>query len=301
LQALPALSVDDAGLATLFSRLLVDRQARVAVGIETANRRKYEGSNMGVSGASNAGRAVRMIAMAAFSALAASCWAADQKLSIVTEEWAPYNYSENGALKGFSVEIVRAIAQGLNADIDIQLLPTMRAKASLESNKRTMLITMLRTPERETRYKWIGPLGDGSIYFYKRKGNPLEVATLEETRSVRSICSRHGGLTTSKLLAAGFTNLETGASDGIAVYRMLIFGRCDLAVSDSPLGVIHLLKQMNYPPDAVVQTPVKLVASPLYIACSKDISDAEIARWQAALDSLKSSGVFQAMQKKYSG
>ncbi|KQV88181.1 ABC transporter substrate-binding protein [Pelomonas sp. Root1237] len=240
-----------------------------------------------------------MIAFAVSCALAGSCWAADRRLSIVTEEWAPYNYSEDGALTGFSVEVVRAIAQALNADIDIQLMPSMRAKASLEGNQRTMLITMLRTPERETKYKWIGPLGDSSIYFYKRKGNPLEVSTLEDTKKVRSICSRRGGLTTSRMQAAGFTNLEAGASDGKAVYRMLIFGRCDLAVSDSPLGVIHLLKQMNYSLDAVVQTPVKLITSPIYIACSKDISDAEIARWQAALDKLKSSGAFQAILKKY--
>ena len=259
---------------------------------------------MAVSGAARAGTAVRMGGMAGFAvltALAGSCWAADRKLNLVTEEWAPYNYSEDGALKGFSVEIVRAIAQGLNADIDIKLLPTLRAKALLESNKRTMLITMLRTPERESKYKWIGPLGDGALYFYKRKGNPLEVSTLEDARNVRAICSRHGVLATSRLLAAGFTNLETGASDGNGVYRMLIFGRCDLAISDLPLGVAHLMKQMNYPPDAVVQTPVKLVAAPLYIACSKDISDTEIARWQAALDNLKSSGVFQVILKKYSG
>lgn len=256
---------------------------------------------MAASRASNAGKAGRLIAFVVSCALAGSCWAADEKLSIVTEEWAPYNYSEDGALKGFSIDIVRAIAQSLNADIDIQLMPTMRAKAWLESKRRTMLISMLRTPERETKYKWIGPLGDSSIYFYKLKGNPFEVSTLEDTKKVRSICSRQGGLTTSRLKAAGFTNLEANASDGKAVYRMLIFGRCDLAVSDSPLGVIHLLKQMNYPLDAVVQTPVKLVAAPIYIACSKDISDAEIARWQMALDKLKSSGAFQAILKKYDG
>jgi polar amino acid transport system substrate-binding protein len=255
---------------------------------------------MAVSWASNAAKAGRAIALAASCALAGSCWSADQKLNIVTEEWAPYNYSEDGALKGFSVEIVRAIAQSLNADIDIQLMPSMRAKSSLESNPRTMLVTMLRTPERETKYKWIGPLGESSIHFYKRKGNPLEVSTLADAKKVRSVCSRRGGLTTSKLQAAGFTNIEAGASDGKAVYRMLIFGRCDLAVSDSPLGVIHLLKQINYPLDAVVQTPVKLIASPIYIACSKDIPDAEIARWQVALDHLKSSGAFQAILKKYS-
>jgi len=239
------------------------------------------------------------MALALSCALSGACWAAGQKINIVTEEWAPYNYSKDGGLTGFSVEIVRAIAQQLDADIDMQLLPSMRAKASLEGNRRTMLITMLRTPERETKYKWIGPLGDGAIYFYKRKGSPIEVATLEDARKVRSICSRYGGVTTAKLQAAGFTNIEAGATDGQAVYKMLMLGRCDLAVSDSPLGVIHLMKQIGHAPDAVVQTPVKLVASPLYIACSKDISDAEIARWQAALDGLKSSGAFQAILKKY--
>lgn len=232
-------------------------------------------------------------------ALVASAWAANPKLKIVTEEWAPYNYSEAGVPKGFSVEIVQAIAQSLGTDIDIQLLPSMRAKASLESNQRTMLITMLRTPERETQYKWIGPLGDSAIYFYKREGSPLAIATLEDAKKVSSICARQGGLAISRLRAAGFTNLDAGASDGKTVYKMLIFGRCDLAVSDSPLGVSHLLKQMNYPLDAVVQTPVKLLTSSAYIACSKDIPDTEIARWQMALDKLKASGAFQTILKKY--
>lgn len=229
-----------------------------------------------------------------------SAWAVSQKLKIVTEEWAPYNYSEAGVPAGFSVEIVQAIAKSLGVDIDLQLLPSMRAKASLESNQRTMLITMLRTPERETQYKWIGPLGDSSIYFYKREGSPLVISTLEDAKKVRSICARQGGLAISRLKAAGFTNLDAAPSDGKTVYKMLIFGRCDLAVSDSALGVSHILKQMNYPLDAVVQTPVKLLALSAYIACSKDIPDIEIARWQAALDKLKASGAFQAILKKYS-
>jgi polar amino acid transport system substrate-binding protein len=239
------------------------------------------------------------MALAAACVLAGSCWAASQKLSIVTEDWAPYNYSEDGAVKGLSVDVVRAIAQALQADIDIQLLPSMRASALLESNRRTLLISMLRTPEREAKYKWIGPLADGVIYFYKRKGNPLAIETLEDARRVRSICLRQDGLAHSRLKAAGFTNLDASASHGKTVYSMLIFGRCDLGVSESPLGVTRMLKEMGYPLDAVVQTPAKVVSSPLYIAGSKDISDAEIARWQAALDKLKSSGAFQAIVKKY--
>jgi len=228
-----------------------------------------------------------------------SCLAADQRLSIVTEEWAPYNYAEGGVVKGQSVEVVQALARSLAVPIDIQLLPSMRATVALDSQPRTMMITMLRTPEREARYKWIGPLGESSIYFYKRKGSPLAINSLEDAKKVPLICARQAGLTVSRLRAAGFTNLNSSAFEGKAVYRMLLFGRCDLAVSDSPLGVAHALKQMGFPPDAVVQTPVKILSLPLFIACSKDFPDAEIARWQTALDAMKRSGAFQAILRKY--
>jgi polar amino acid transport system substrate-binding protein len=239
------------------------------------------------------------LALALALALTGPCIASDQKLSVVTEDWVPYNYSENGVLKGVSVDTVRAIAQALNAEVDIELLPSMRASALLNGRRRTMLITMLRTPEREDRYKWIGPLGDSSIYFYKRKGDPLTIATLQDASHVRAICSRQGGLVPSRLKAAGFNNIDLSAFDGKAVYRMLIFGRCDLAISDTQLGVAHLLRQMGMAPDAVEQTQVKLISAPLYIASSKDVPDAEIARWQKALDQLKSSGAFKAILKKY--
>ena len=56
------------------------------------------------------------------------------------------------------------------------------------------MITMLRTQELEQRYQWIGPLGDGVIYFYKMQGNPLVISTLEDAKKVRLIACRHAGL-----------------------------------------------------------------------------------------------------------
>ncbi|APW44044.1 hypothetical protein RS694_16890 [Rhodoferax saidenbachensis] len=236
-----------------------------------------------------------VIAFVFLSVLVESSWADDEKLNIVTEEWAPYNYSENGSLKGFSVDIARAIAKDLKADIEIQIFPSMRAKLMLEGNPRTMMITMLRTAEREEKYKWVGPLVDSSIYFYKKKGDPLVISTLEDAKKVHSICTRQAGLVFDRLVAAGFSNLNPSAAKGSSIYKMLINGRCDLAISDSPLGVIHVLKQMNYSLEAVVRTPVKFVELPAYIACSKDIPDAEITRWQKALDKIKVSDAYKAM------
>ena len=228
-----------------------------------------------------------------------SSWAQENTINVVTEEWAPYNYTENGVLKGFSVEIIQAIAKRLNQNIQIQFLPSMRATHILDNVPKTMQITMFRTPEREDKYKWIGPLGDGDIYFYKKKGNPLVISNLEDAKKVKKIACRHGGLVLNLLRAANFNNLDASSTDGISVYKKLLIDRCDLGISDTPLGVKHQLRKLDYPADALVQTAVKVVELPLYIACSKDIPDQEILLWQKALDEMKASGLYANIYKKY--
>ena len=232
--------------------------------------------------------------------LTAALWAEEKKLSVVTEEWAPYNFTEDGVLKGFSVEVVQAILERLNLKISIDVYPSMRTTLMLGSVPGTMMITMLRTPEREEKYKWIGPLGDGAIYFYKKNGSPLEITSLDDAKKVRLIACRHAGLVFNTLKSTGFTNLDPTSTDGESVYKKLLLDRCDLAISDTPLGVKHVLKKLSLPANALVQTHVKLVGAPLYIACSTDIPDRDIALWQKTLDGLKASGVLAALQKKYS-
>lgn len=231
--------------------------------------------------------------------LAAPLAARNQSYTILTEEWAPYNYMEQGRLMGFSVEIVQAILRDLRLDSRIRMLPGMRASRRLNTEPRTMFITMLRTPDREREYKWIGPLGDGAIYFYKKKGNPLSVSSLDEAKEVRMVACRNAGLVRNLLREKGFSNLDTTAPNGESVYRKLLADRCDLGISDAPLGVKRLLREWGLPTDTLVQIPLKIVEAPLYIACSPDIPDAEIAAWQDALDKLKASGVYGSILRRY--
>jgi polar amino acid transport system substrate-binding protein len=235
------------------------------------------------------------------SVLPAAPWADERKLSVITEEWAPYNFSEDGVLKGFSVEVVQRILEKLNLKITIEALPSMRTTMVLSSVPYTMMITMLRTPERESKYKWVGPLGDGAIYFYKKSTSPIEFSSLSDAMKARQVACRHGGLVLDTLNSLGFANLDHTSTNGESVYRKLLLDRCDLAISDTHLGVRHILKKLNLPANTLTQTSIKLIEAPLYIACSLDIPDQEIARWQKALDGLKVSGQFAEILKKYNG
>jgi polar amino acid transport system substrate-binding protein len=226
------------------------------------------------------------------------CFSESRELTIVTEDWPPYNYIEENEAKGFSVEIVRWLMKELNADYPIQVLPGVRAREVLDKGPRVMLFSMLRISDREKLYKWIGPLADDSIYFYKKKGSDLRIRTIEDVRNVKSVSCRHVGLVYTTLVKNRFTNLDV-SSNPASIYLKVIAGRCDLAIGEPPLGVIYWLKKSAVPVDSLQQTTVKLMDAHLYIACSKDISDQEILLWQKALDRMKVSGEFHKVYHKY--
>ena len=164
-----------------------------------------------------------------------------------------------------------------------------------------MMFSMFRTPERESLYKWIGPLGDGTIYFYKKKDNPIQIESLDEMKNQNvTICCRHAGLIPNLLREYGFTTVDMGGTTSLQIYQKLLAGRCDLAISDTDLGVRYNLKLLNVNMDDVLEKiPFPIFEAELYIACSKEIPDEEIQQWQAALETLKTNGVYGDIFQKY--
>ncbi|HOX31855.1 MAG TPA: transporter substrate-binding domain-containing protein [Spirochaetales bacterium] len=239
-----------------------------------------------------------LLAAAALAAAAALRAAGETRTFLLTEDWPPYNYLEGGTVRGFSSEVVGSILRRLGVAYRVESMQGVRARQILDKGPRVFFFTMLRTPEREARYKWIGPLGEESIYFYKRKGSPLRVETLEDARKAGSVACRTVGLVFSFLSEAGFGNLDpTPNPEGI--YQKAASGRCDLAIGEPPLGIAYWLERSGLPPDSLERTPLGILRYRMYIACSLDIPDEEVARWQAALDGMKASGEYGALYRKY--
>lgn len=224
----------------------------------------------------------------------------EDNILIVTENWPPVNYLEEEKLTRFSTEIVEKILEIIDKDYEIRLYPSMRSSHLLNNRPKTIMFSLFRTPEREPLYKWIGPLIDASIYFYKRKGDRREITSLDDIKKVDTIACRHAGLIPSLLLRKGFTNLDMTATTSLPIYRKLLIGRCDIAVSDIDLGVRYHLKSLNLKLDDVFEKlPIPIFEAGLYIACSKDISDSETEQWQLALETLKNSGIYDQILQKY--
>lgn len=97
-----------------------------------------------------------------------NCQADD--LIVVTEEAPPYNFSKGDLVLGYSTEIVQQVLDHAKLNYLIHVYPWARAYDMALKEPNTLIYTIVRTPERENLFQWIGPILPGKRFsFYKLK------------------------------------------------------------------------------------------------------------------------------------
>ena len=84
-----------------------------------------------------------------------------ENLTFYTEQLPPYNYLENGALKGFSVDLLEAITAKMGTKVtreEVHLVPWTEGYQTVLTKNNTVLFTTARIPERDQSFKWAGPV-----------------------------------------------------------------------------------------------------------------------------------------------
>ena len=79
-----------------------------------------------------------------------------QEILIVTEDYPPYHYQENGKIVGQGTETVQAVLKVLKIEADILMLPWARAYKMALEKKNTLIYGIARMPKRENLFKWVG-------------------------------------------------------------------------------------------------------------------------------------------------
>lgn len=208
----------------------------------------------------------------------------------------PLVYEEDGALRGVVPEVVREIQRLVGDDSELKAVPWLRAYTLAQEAPGHALFAIVRTPERESLFKWVGPVFGEGDYFYKLKGSLLEINRLEDARRVPRIAVRKDGYTHQALAASGFTNLDIGPSYDSS-YRKLYEGRVDLVLMGE-LTHVYMVEHAGIDPAAFERTSYKFNESSAWLAFSPDVPDALIDQWQQALDTLKADGTYQAILER---
>lgn len=226
--------------------------------------------------------------------LGSLAWA--KPIVVVTEEWPPYSYSEDGEVRGLVTEIVRETMDRTGLEYEIRILPFVRAYRMAAEHEDVLIYTLFRLPSREMLFKWIRIDGLATqMYLYSPTGRP-EVApkSLDEARRFRVGVTR--GTSTHHFLAG------EGFVEGVNLFpvnceRQNILmshphnKRIDLSTGDD-LSMAHWLMANNYPQDYWVKQ-VYLFSEDFYMAFGRKTSDEVVSRVSRAFGEVRELGLMQ--------
>ncbi|WP_139171618.1 substrate-binding periplasmic protein [Modicisalibacter muralis] len=217
-------------------------------------------------------------------------------LHLLTEELPPLNFTENGEIRGLSVDMIREIQRRLGIEYPIQMVPWARGYHTLQERPNVALFSTARSSEREALFQWVGPLTNLAFVFYKRADSPLELEDLDEARQLDAIATYRDDVREQFLIERGFTNLDS-STKLISGARKLLEGRVDVWL-DSNLSAPSVMRQLGRSPDAIERALV-IHSEPIYIAFSKQTSPAIVSRWQHALDAMARDGTFARLHRQW--
>jgi polar amino acid transport system substrate-binding protein len=228
--------------------------------------------------------------------------AAAEPVTVVTEQWPPYNYAENGEIRGVMTEIVRATLETAGIPHEIRVYPWARAYKVAKNRKNVLIYSIFKLPNRERHFQWIPISGlSTKMYLFRpRFRDNIRVDSLEDARRYRIGVTRETS-THHFLLAHGFVegqNLfpvthEIQNAFKAAPKRHTL----DLTTGDR-LSLAHWLEVGGFPAD--YWTPVLLLfEETLYMAFGIRTDPAMVDRVRAALTTVRAEGKVDRVIRKY--
>lgn len=216
-----------------------------------------------------------------------------------TEEFAPFNYTENGQNKGLANEILDRMTAKTGLTVERKVYPWLRAVEGVQGLENSLLFTTVRTPERENKFLWVGPFDDCEIWLIKLNSRKdVSAANIEQAKSYR-VGAPRGSAGHGLLLSKGFQEGQLDLSlDEARNIRKLYAGRFDYSVG---LIVPHYAsaKKLSLPVEQL--EPVLRLEKGLgcYFAFNPKVDPKLFQRFSDAFSAMKKSGELEKIRNSF--
>lgn len=227
-----------------------------------------------------------------------SLWAQGLTLTLVTDDYPPYEYTDQaGNAVGMDVELLQAAAQKAGITLKIDFYPWERCKQMAANGDADGLFSLGKTEERLALYYYPATVLSTSrdVFFANDlyKGNPKTIAELE-------------GQTVGTLLGYEYTDeflnnlkikkLESPTQE--AVTNIFIGKRVGIILQTELVG-LHQFREAQFTGYRVL--PIKMAVDEAFVAFSKKSKNgkAGFEKLAAALAALQKSGELDKIRAKY--
>ncbi|WP_319579908.1 transporter substrate-binding domain-containing protein [uncultured Methanospirillum sp.] len=211
-----------------------------------------------------------------------------ENLTLYSEPLPPYNYLENGTVKGFTIDILDEISAktGTNISRDqVHIVPWEEGYKAARNGTHTVIFSTARISEREDLFKWVGPISTERYVLFAPHGSKITINTPDDLKD-QKIGVITGDASLSQLLADGVKDSQfVNAKNVSDLISMTEEKKIDLWAYPEITGLYYIGEITGNDDSFTVVYPLEEVG--IYFAFSKDISDATVSSYQRALDDLK--------------
>lgn len=222
--------------------------------------------------------------------------AQDAPLRIYGMESKPISFMGETGPSGMTVEVAQHILQRLGRQDPIEIVPWARANTLALNQPNIVLLSIIRTPERERHLTFVGPVFVGYISVYTRKGEAAKIAAMGDGIYRLRGGARRGSVFVQRARASGYSVTDEPVSSELCA-RMLMGRRFDLWFDgDEIIG--HALEQAGYTRNDV-ELVRQISKEDINFAFSSGTPQAIVQGWDAALREMKRDGSYQKIHRKW--
>ncbi|MGB2742693.1 MAG: transporter substrate-binding domain-containing protein [Cognaticolwellia sp.] len=242
------------------------------------------------------------IFLSLYSSTALCSYTQGNPLIFVAEELPPYHFiNSDGHVSGALVEVVQAILDKAELPGKIEIQPFARVYKNTQTQQNTFMFSMLKTPNREAKFQWVGQTYKSTAVLVGLKNRQdIKLLSLESAKPyiVGTIRGYHSD---NFLHENGFSEKENLSLSVTSkhLWAMLFNQRIDLVLTNY-MALDREIKQSGFDSNEI--TPYLSLPnfpSELYIATGLTTPNEVIERLATALAAIKKSGVYQQILTKY--
>jgi polar amino acid transport system substrate-binding protein len=230
------------------------------------------------------------------SLLGAACWPLPgHAVELLTASYAPYTIVDagSGEIRGVTADKVAELMRRSGEPITLKVRPWARSLQQVQFDVNSCAFPMVRTPQREPLFKWVGPLAVNEYAVFSRVRSGATAPNLAALK-LSVIGTKRRDAATEYLTAMGY-RVDSVATD-IDNPRKLMLGRFDYWATAKLVGLDILRKQGL---DRDITPLFVFMHADLYLACHRSVRDDKIAYWMQTLKRMDNDGSTLAIEKKY--
>lgn len=231
-----------------------------------------------------------------------SALASPDHVYFLSEVTPPYYWiDENGKAQGVNVDLANALEPLLPFSSSLEHMPWARAVRETLENPDRVLLSLLKTPDRENEFEWLSSVNhiQASLVRLKRR-ETAHVTSLEDAKHFR-VGSIRGYGSASFLQQEGFEENKNLALvvEPAQLWKLLYKGRIDFALANFDTGKYEISDAGLNPNDAISEYVIEALGVDLFVATGLKTEQDKVNALKNALSILKANGEYARILKKW--